>query len=190
MKHIARGRTLVLATLLTGTLAVGLAAQGPEGAVIMRSENHITWWVVDPSSGVAAFYGGDIIAICNEDPEGWDLLDFQDVSQPNDVARNLVAKGDDIGTSLWDHAPPFIVPRLCADILARGAPMAIGTSDITITGRFPTTWADPDVTAPFALSARGTLTTPDGETLDVTSRYHCVRSRSGERRCTQGVVVR
>jgi len=188
MKHADRCRRVAIVTLLAGAWAVGLTAQAPEGPVVMRSENLITWWVVDPTSGVAAFYGGDIIAICQEDPEGYDLLDFQNVSQPNEVARNLVAKGDDVGMSLWDHAPPFVGARLCADILARGTPMATGTADITITGRFPTTWADPDVTAPFGLAARGTLTTPEGETLNVTSHYRCV-ARGGEQRCTQGVVV-
>lgn len=180
-----------LFTLIGGSAGT-LEAQDPSGSVVMRSENIITWWVVDPSSGVAAFYGGDIIQICSDDPEGHDLLDFQEVHQPNEVAFALVAKGDDIGSSLWDHPPPFIMPRLCHDILSRDGPMATGTADITVSGRFITDWDAldaPGAVSTFGMTARGTMQTPDGATLRVDSRYRCAQG-GGERRCTQGVDVR
>lgn len=182
-------RTVVLLLLVGVSAGSPLHGQASPESVLMLSEDTITWWVVDSSSGLAMFYGGDIVKICSDDPEGYDLLAFQEVRQPNDVATNLVAKGEDIGASLWDHAPPFVMPRLCTDILSRSGPMATGTADLTLIGRFPTTWSDPDVVAPYGLTASGTMTTPDGETLRVNARYRCV-ARGAEQRCTQGVTVR
>lgn len=181
-------QAVFLFTLIGGSAGT-LEAQDPSGSVVMRSENIITWWVVDPSSGVAASYCGDIIQICSDDPEGHDLLDFQVVDQPNEVAFALVAQGDDIGSSLWDHQPPFIMPRLCHDILSRDGPMATGTADLTVSGRFIEDWDAPGAVHPFGMTARGTMQTPDGATLHVDSRYRCVQ-KDGEMRCTQGVHVR
>lgn len=189
MNHTPGIRSAIFLLVLAGGSAGSLEAQGSQGSIVMRSQNVITWWVVDPSSGVAAFHGGDIIAICSGDPSGYDLLDFREVQAPNDVATNLVARGRSIGASLWDPAPPFVMPRLCHDILARGAPIAIGTADITITGRFPVTWADPDVVSPFGMTARATMQTPDGRSLQVNSHYRCV-TKPPEMECTQGVTVR
>lgn len=182
-------RALILLMLVGVWAGSPLHAQDSPESVVMRSQNTITWWVVDSSSGLAMFYGGDIVKICSEEPEGYDLLEFHEVQQPNDVATNLVAKGDGIGASLWDHAPPFVMPRLCTDILSRNGPMATGTADLTFIGRFPATWSDPDVVAPYGLTASGTMTTPVGETLRVNARYRCVAT-GAKQRCTQGLTVR
>ncbi len=179
----------VVPSMLVAAASGSLQAQEPPRSVIMRSQNVITWWVVDPASGRAAFYGGDIVAICRDDPDGYDLLDFQEAQAPNDLATNLVAKGSGIGASLWESPPPFVMPRLCHDILARGEPMARGTADITITGRFPVTWADPRVVSPFGMTASGTMLTPTGETLHVQSHYRCVW-RDDAMRCTENVTIR
>jgi hypothetical protein len=50
-----------------------------------------------------------------------------------DIRNNMVLSGKDVGASLWDHAPPFRVPALCRDILARGSPMASGTANVRFT---------------------------------------------------------
>lgn len=189
MKYAMRILSVAIPLMLVVAATDSLRAQESPRSVIMKSQNVITWWVVDEATGQAAFYGGDIVAICNDDPAGYDLLDFQEVQAPNEIATNLVAKGRDVGASLWDRAPPFVMPRLCHDILARGAPLAIGTADITITGRFPVTWADPDVVSPFGMTASGTMTTPDGAAVLVNAQYRCV-TRGGEMRCTQNLSVR
>jgi hypothetical protein len=189
MKTATRMLRLVIMLMLVVAGTDSLRAQEQPRSVIMRSQNVITWWVVDEATGQAAFYGGDIVAICSDDPAGYDLLEFQEVQAPNEIATNLVAKGRDVGASLWDRPPPFVMPRLCHDILARGAPMATGTADITITGRFPVTWADPDVVSPFGMTASGSMKTPEGATLRVNAQYRCV-TRGGEMRCTQNLSVR
>lgn len=189
MKHRHGVRDILLSTLILAAAAGPLAAQPSSGSVIMRSQNTVTWWVVDEESGRAAFFGGDIVAICQQDPEGYDLLDFQEVEQPNDVATNLVARGDGIGTSLWAKAPTFAGAALCRDVLAAGEPLATGSSDLNIMARFPTTWAEADITMPYGMTARGTVWTPEGEEMSVNARFRCV-SRSGETKCTQGLTVR
>jgi hypothetical protein len=190
MKSAMRILSTVTLLMLMLAVAVSDSLRAQESrSVIMRSQNVITWWVVDEVSGQAAFYGGDIIAICRDDPAGYDLLEFQEVQAPNEIATNLVAQGRDVGASLWDRAPPFVMPRLCHDILARGAPMATGTADITITGRFPVTWADPDVVSPFGMTATGTMETREGATMRVNAQYRCV-TRGGDMRCTQNLTVR
>lgn len=189
MNYALRILSVALLLMLVVASTDSLGAQESPRSVIMHSKNVITWWVVDEATGQAAFYGGDIVAICSDDAAGYDLLDFQEVQAPNEIATNLVAKGSDVGASLWDRAPPFVMPRLCHDILARGAPLATGTADITITGRFPVTWADPDVVSPFGMTASGTMMTPDGATVRVHAQYRCV-TRGGEMRCTQNLSVR
>lgn len=168
-------RTITLAAaLLLATVAAGpLEAQSSSGAVIMRSAGHITWWVVDSDSGTAAFFGGDIAAICSGDPSGYDLLDFREVTDPREVARTMQARGE-VGVSVWDSPPPFVMPRLCNDILSRDGPSAVGTAGVSISGRFPVTWADPDVTSPFGLSASGMVETTAGESLRLQAGYRCV----------------
>jgi hypothetical protein len=184
--RLAPAIMLALFGVAASSVPASVIAQAAPGSVVMRSQNVITWWVVDPSTGLTAFYGGDIIAICNDNPDGYDLLDFQEAHAPNDIATNLVAKGKGIGASLWDHAPPFRMPALCQDILSRGAPKATGTADLTITGRFPVTWADPTVVSPFGMTARATMHTPDGQVIRVSSQYRCV-SRGADMQCTQSV---
>lgn len=187
MRYAMRVLSVVMLLMLMATDS--LRAQESPRSVIMRSQNVITWWVVDEASGQAAFFGGDIVAICGDDPAGYSLLEFQEVQAPNEIATNLVAKGRDVGASLWDRAPPFVMPRLCQDILARDGPLATGTADITITGRFPVTWADPDVVSPFGMTAAGTMQKTDGSTLRVNAQYRCV-TRGGDMRCTQNLSVR
>lgn len=163
------------------------------GAVIMRSEGHITWWVVDEASGQAAFFGGDIVAICNDsqDLDGYDLLDFRTVTDPRNVAMVMQGSGDEVGTSLWASAPPFVGGRLCRDILSREGPVATGTSQIQVSGRFPVTWADPDVRNPFGMTAMGTLHTPGGSTLYLNAHYRCASTgEESEMSCTYGLDVR
>lgn len=186
-----RYRLLILSLFLLSAIANPgpLEAQASARSVVMRSEGIVTWWVVDPGTGQAAFYGGDIVAICRDDPDGYDLVDFHEMEAPGAVATTMVGRGSDVGASLWDHAPPFVMPRLCTDILSRGAPLAVGTANITMTGRFPVAWGDPDVVSPFGLTANGTMRTPGGETLRVHSQYRCV-ARSADMRCTQNVTVR
>jgi hypothetical protein len=61
--------------LLVGLWSDGAHAQGATGPIMMRSEGstELQCWIVDPTSGVAAFYGGDIVAICKEEPDAHDL---------------------------------------------------------------------------------------------------------------------
>lgn len=165
-----------------------LEAQNAEGPIIMRSQGTIQWWAVDPRTGQAAFYGGDIVAICNEEPGGHDLVDLQVVHPPADLAQSVTARGEDVGASLWDHAPPFN-PNLCADILSREGPLAVGTADLTWSGRIAVDWGNPDVTTPYGMAAHGTMRTPEGETLRVNSHFRCVYT-GGNTKCTQGVQVR
>lgn len=187
MRHGHGVRSVLLSILVLCAAAAPLAAQ--QSSVVLRSQTTIMWWVVDAETGRAAFFGGDIVALCDQDPEGYDLLEFQEVEQPNDVATQLVAHGDGIGTTLWEKAPTFSWPTaLCRDVRA-AEPLAVGESDLTFSGRFPTKWADPEVTAPYGLTAQGTLRTPEGEELRLNARYRCV-FRGGETRCTQGLTVR
>lgn len=188
-------RGFVVALLFTGAWPAIVASQTASGPVVMRSQGStvLQWWVVDPTSGVAAFYGGDIIAICNAAPGGHDLLDLQQVDIPDDAAReNWLAKGDDIDASLWDHAPPFNA-GLCADILAREGPMATGTARLTFTGNDISSFLDPDNrnTSTYGMNAHGTMRAPDGRTLRVNANYRCKWDGNDNRtvRCTQGVVV-
>jgi hypothetical protein len=189
MRSVVIIRRVAATLLLLFASYEAAAAQAPSGPVVVRSPNSSAFqvWIVDPGTGVAAFYGGDIVAICREEPDAHDLLDMTEVYDPQDLAMVFAAQGKDIGASLWDRAPPFNA-RLCQDILARGAPLATGTADVTSTGRFPQTWADPDVMGVYGLTAQGTMTTPQGETLRVNGHWRC-QGRAPESRCTQGLVV-
>lgn len=176
--------------LLLSAMAQGTAvAQGP---VVMRSENSsaLQLWIVDPESGLAAFFGGDLLAICRGEPDAHDLTDLQQVYDPQEAAVAFVEQGQDIGASLWDHAPPFAVPALCQDILSRPGPMATGMADITATGRWPADWSNPDpkVQTVYGATARGTMRTPDGETLRVNGHWRC-QGGGANTRCTQGLQV-
>lgn len=179
-------RALTAAILVFGAWTGVADAQAPSGPVVMRSENSavLQWWIVDPESGIAAFYGGDIVAICEAEPDAHDLLDLQEVQNPEDVV--YVAPGEGIGTSLWDRAPVFRVPGLCEDLLTRDGPMATGTADLMFTGRFPETWGDPST---YGMAARASMLTPEGDTLRVNAHYRC-RWDGDSQRCTQGVVVK
>jgi hypothetical protein len=192
-RHLVRWLAGLLFLVLPGQAAQG---QSPSGAVIMKSKNSglIQWWVVDPASGVAAFYGGDLLAICREEPDAHDLVDVMEVDI-QDIRNNMVLSGKDVGASLWDHAPPFRVPGLCRDILARGSPMASGTANVRFTVADLEAMFDPTREnrhrASYGMTAQGLLTTPQGETLRVNAHYRCVAvaDQPGARRCTQGVKV-
>lgn len=164
-------------------------AQDASEPVVVRSEDSSLFqvWVVDPESGLAAFFGGDIVAICRNEPDAHDLLDITEVYEPQELASVFAARGTDIGASLWDHAPPFN-PRLCQDILAREGPIATGTASMASTGRFPRTWADPSVKTVYGITAQGTMQTTEGETLRVNAHWRC-QGQSTDTRCSQGVVV-
>jgi hypothetical protein len=191
MRSIAPIRIMVVGLLLAGAVQ-GTAKAQVNGPVVIRSEDStvLQLWIVDPETGVAAFYGGDIIAICQNDPDGHNLTDLQTVYGPQELAEVFVQKGRNVGASLWDPAPPFVVPRLCQNILSRPGPVATGTADIVATGRWPTDWSDPDpkVQTVYGATARGTMRTPAGETLRVESHWRC-RGWSTDTRCTEDVVV-
>lgn len=181
--------------LLAGAWPDVADAQSRSGPIVMRSANSsvLQWWIVDPGTGVAAFYGGDIVAICKAEPGAHDLLDLQEVDIPNDAnRRNSLFRGKRIGASLWDRAPPFN-GRLCADILARGAPMATGTADLTFNGADLASFLDPDNrnASTYGMNAHGTMRAPDGQTLRVNAHYRCRWDGNDNRtlRCTQGVAV-
>lgn len=182
-----------VAALFLWAMTQGTAvAQVGSGPVVMRSENSsaLQLWIVDPESGLAAFYGGDILAICRNEPDAHDLTDLQQVYDPQGMAVVFVEQGKDIGASLWEHAPPFVVPGLCQDILSRPGPIATGTADIVATGRWPADWSNPDpkVQTVYGATARGTMRTPDGETLRVNGHWRC-QGGGATTRCTQGLAV-
>lgn len=183
-------RSALAGLFLLAAIPGTATAQG-DGPVVMRSENStvLQLWIVDPQSGLAAFYGGDILAICRNEPDGHDLTDLQSVYDPREAAQVFLQKGKNVRASLWESAPPFS-PRLCQDILSRPGPMATGTADIVATGRWPTDWSDPDpnVQTVYGATANGTMTTSEGEVLRVNSHWRC-RGWSTDTRCTQGVNV-
>lgn len=194
--------TIRFARIITGVILLGLPvpgalAQAPTGPVVMKTRNStlLQWWIVDPQSGVAAFYGGDILAICREEPNAHDLLDLVEVDV-GDIRNNMIASGKEIGASLWDHAPPFRVPALCQDILARGTPMASGTADLVFTAADLEAMFDPTREnrhrAAFGMTAQGQMRTPRGEDLRVNAHYRCtaVADQPGAQRCVQGVEVK
>jgi hypothetical protein len=191
MKFVCSGRCAAAVLLLVGLWSDGAHAQGATGPIMMRSEGstELQWWIVDPTSGVAAFYGGDIVAICKEEPDAHDLVDLQELKAPAGIASNLLAQGKDIGASLWERAPTFSVPQLCRDILSQDTPLATGTAALTFTGRFPKIWNDPEVLSPYGMAAQGDMLTPDGESIGVNAHYRCVKNRE-RTRCTQGVTVK
>lgn len=188
MKHFACTSAAVC-LLLAGPLVPSLPAQNSSGAVVMRSEDVVTWWAVEEGTGRAAFFGGDVMEICTSGSAGYDLLDFQEVKAPNELATNLLARGDDVGASLWERAPRFAPGAMCQDILAMGLPIATGEARLTVVGRFPTSAGDASATSPYGVTARGTLRTPEGEEIDVDARLRC-QSRENRQRCTQEVRVR
>jgi hypothetical protein len=183
--------------LLLGTATGRGGAQTPSrsGPIVMRSAESslLQWWTVDPQSGLAAFYGGDIVAICKNEPGAHDLLDLSTVDIPQrDTRSNTVAKGDDVGASLWEHAPPFNA-HLCADILSRPGPIATGTAQVTATASDLESYLSADVKnrTTYGVMGRGTMNAPDGTVYRVTSHYRCTfGGQTGARdRCVQGVEV-
>lgn len=191
MRFVRSGRCAAAVLLLVGLWSDGAHAQGVTGPIVMRSEGstELQWWIVDPTSGVAAFYGGDIVAICKEEPDAYDLLDLHELKAPAGIASNLLAQGEGIGASLWGRAPTFSYPLLCRDILSQDAPMATGTAAVTFNGRFPETWNDSDVVSPYGMAAQGDMLTPDGQSIGVNAHYRCVKSRE-RTRCTQGITIK
>lgn len=190
MRSVTLIRPAVTGLLLVAVAHGTAAAQNGTGPLVMRSENSsaLQVWIVDPESGLAAFYGGDLLAICRDEPGGHDLVDIQEVYDPQEMAKVFVEQGKDVGASLWDHAPPFVVPRLCQDILSRPGPMATGTANLTTSGRFPLSWTDPVGVTVYGMTARGTMSTPDGESLRVNGHWRC-RGQGTDTHCTRGLVV-
>lgn len=181
-------------SLLGGLLLAGMAhgmAIAQSHPIVMRSENStaLQLWMVDSETGRAAFYGGDIVAICRNDPDGHDLTDIQQVYDSQGLAQVFLQKGKNVRSSLWDPAPPFS-PSLCREILSRPGPIATGTATIVGTGRWPVDWSNPDpkVQTVYGATASGSMQTDDGKTLRVQSHWRC-RGWSTETQCTQDVVV-
>ena len=185
----AGGRLAALITLsfwLVPTAAVPptQAADSPDatGPVVMLGEYQgLAWWIVDPDSHVTAFYGGDIQAICRDDPmmfsavKDFSYVKYVYLKAPTEKRRfNDLERGSDVAASLWDGPPPFVLPQLCADILAR-SPIATGTAHVHLSAVNVGNAPVPDARGRSVLtfSGQGTMNKPDGTTIRVQSSSGC-----------------
>jgi len=170
---------IALGTLVGGP-AVAAADEAPDssGPIVLRGAYQgLAWWIVDPGTGMAAFYGGDIQTICENDPnmfgavEGFSDVRYQVVEGPNDRWTDL-ERGDDVGASLWDGPPPFRLPQLCANILSR-SPVAVGTARVKLNvvnlGSDPAAHGRSVIT----FTGKGSFEKPDGESVSVQSSSTC-----------------
>lgn len=152
---------------------IAASQHGPppsSGPNVSRYEGSFTLFFVDPETGVSAYFGGDLVALCSGDPEGFAPVAIQEVNVPEDANRFMqLVKARDVPASLWDPAPAN-----CAEVLA-GSPVATGYGDFVSNDNDVLIFLNPESknANAFGGNARAVMETPGGETLRVNAHWRC-----------------
>lgn len=174
---------VVLCAVAMVLISAPLTAQGPpssSGPIVVRGEfagGDYDWWygVVDGGRGLVSIHGVELVSWCMGAPVGYNMWDFQDNFPPADEGLvHEMLKADDVLTQVWPISILFD-PDFCVPVLAMGAPLAEGTTDVIVNDNDVWAWLYyHDRANAFMMSAHGVVYDPDGERMILNAGWHCV----------------
>jgi hypothetical protein len=160
--------------LLLAVAAVNVALADPpaqSGMIVARGQDNFIAHYSDPSRGLLVTLGGDVIEFCAHGLLTFDLIEVQNIDVPEDANRLIqIFSADEMVIDVW----PF-TGFDCRAILSTD-PLASGTVAITGTDNDLEVYNNPDNVNwnAFGFTARGEVTTADGDSARLNTVHRCV----------------